>query len=104
MKKCCLALAALLPLTAFAYPIEIEKQLNGAEVSVSPLEIDRNMGGVILYNYGETGAECRAVFRNGPEAPRTRSATLKAGEDKLLSLKTARDIIRLRIDVTCKVS
>ena len=37
MKKICCALIALLPLTAFAYPIEIDKKLNGAEVSVTGL-------------------------------------------------------------------
>ena len=30
MKNCCLVLLALLPLTAAAYPTELEKQMNGA--------------------------------------------------------------------------
>ena len=33
MKKLCCALLACLPLTVMAYPIEVEKQLNGAEVA-----------------------------------------------------------------------
>lgn len=105
MKKTCLALAVtLLPLTVFAYPSELEKQLNGAEVSAEVQEIDTNIGGLILYNYGQMDAKCKARFRNGPEAPRTRAADLKAGERKLVTMKFARNIIKLRVDLTCEQS
>ncbi|CAE6903351.1 3-phosphoglycerate kinase [Pseudomonas marincola] len=103
MKKICCALIALLPLTAFAYPIEIDKKLNGAEVSVTGLEIDDSMGAVVLYNYGQADAKCKATFRNGPEAPRTRSAALSGGEDTNLSIKFSRKIIKLRVSVVCEV-
>ena len=56
MKKLCCALLACLPLTVMAYPIEVEKQLNGAEISVSTQEIDHNMGALQLYNYGRSDA------------------------------------------------
>ena len=69
MKKFCCALLACLPLSVFAYPIELEKQFNGAEVSASTQEIDHNMGGLMLHNYGSSAAHCTALFRNGPEAP-----------------------------------
>ncbi|WP_068825666.1 3-phosphoglycerate kinase [Pseudomonas sp. BMS12] len=105
MKKTCLALATLLlPLTAFAYPSELEKQLNGAEVAAEIQDIDTNIGGLILYNYGQMDAKCKARFRNGPEAPRTRSAELKAGERTLLTIRFARNIIKLRVDLTCEQS
>lgn len=103
MKKLCCALLACLPLTAMAYPIELEKQLNGAEVSASTQEIDHNMGAVQLYNYGQRDAKCTAVFRNGPEAPRTRQANLVAGESSNLTLKSNRSIIKLRIKLTCEL-
>jgi hypothetical protein len=102
MKKICLALAALLPLSAFAYPIEIEKQLNGAEVSATSQQVDSNIGGVLLYNYGTQPAQCSAVFRNGPEAPRTRKVQIKAGDTANLTVKFGRNIIRLRVDLTCQ--
>ncbi|MDD0844163.1 3-phosphoglycerate kinase [Pseudomonas sp. Gutcm_11s] len=102
MKNCCLALLALLPLTAFAYPTELKKQMNGAEVSATVQEIDSNIGGATLYNYGEADAKCKAVFRNGPEAPRTRSAELKAGDTSNMTVRFARNIIKLRVDVTCE--
>ena len=102
MKNCCLVLLALLPLTAAAYPSELEKQMNGAEVSATVQQIDSNIGGLTLYNYGLTDAKCNAQFRNGPEAPRTRSAELKAGESVTQTVKFARNIIRLRVNVTCQ--
>ncbi len=105
MKKTCLALAVtLLPLTAFAYPSELDKQLNGAEVSAEVQEIDANIGGLVLYNYGQMDATCKARFSNGPEAPRTRKAELKAGERTLLTMKFARNIIKLRVNLTCEQS
>lgn len=101
MKKLCCALLACLPLSAFAYPIELEKQLNGAEVSASTQEVDHNMGAVLLYNYGRSAARCTAVFRNGPEAPRTRKVKLAAGENSNMTVKFTRSIIRLRVQLTC---
>lgn len=102
MKKFCLAMAALLPLTAAAYPIEIEKQLNGAEVSATSQQVDRNIGAVLLYNYGSVAAQCTALFRNGPEAPRTRKVEVKAGDTANLTVRFARDIIKLRVELTCQ--
>ena len=101
MKKICCALIAWLPLAALAYPFEVEKQLNGAEVSVTTQEIDHNMGALLLYNYGETEAECTGVFRNGPEAPRTRKVLLAPGQSSNLTMKFPRSIIKLRVQLTC---
>ncbi|WP_324733741.1 3-phosphoglycerate kinase [Pseudomonas paeninsulae] len=101
MKIFCCALIAWLPLVACAYPIEVEKQLNGTEVSVTTQEIDHNMGAVLLYNYGQTEAECTGVFRNGPEAPRARKVLLAPGQSSNLTMKFARSIIKLRVQLTC---
>lgn len=102
MKKICCALVALLPLAVQAYPIELEKQFNGAEVSASPREIDHDMAAVMVENYGATAASCKAVFRNGPEAPRTRSVNLAPGQSGNLTVKFARSVIRLRVEITCQ--
>ncbi|MCY1283797.1 hypothetical protein D9M68_248650 [compost metagenome] len=104
MKKLCCVVFALLPLSAFAatYPVELEKQVNGAEVSASGQAIDYNLGGLDLYNYGQTTANCTAIFRNGPEVPRTRRTSLKPGERATLTGKFNSAIIRLRIKVTCE--
>ncbi|WXL27131.1 3-phosphoglycerate kinase [Ectopseudomonas mendocina] len=102
MKKFCCALLACLPFTVMAYPVELEKQLNGAEVSVTTQQIDHNMASVQLYNYGEIGASCKAIFRNGPEAPRTRRAVVAPGQVSTLTLKSNRSIIKLRVNLTCE--
>ncbi|MNR65464.1 hypothetical protein D3C85_1885090 [compost metagenome] len=56
----------------------------------------------MLYNYGQAAATCKAVIRNGPEAPRTRKADLQPGESSNLTEKFGRKIIKLRVDLTCK--
>ncbi|WP_017938842.1 hypothetical protein [Zestomonas thermotolerans] len=103
-KELCCAVFALLPLAALAatYPIELEKQLNGAEISASPMALDYNLGAVNLYNYGETRARCTAVFRNGPEMPRTRRITLEPGDNSAVTGKFNSGILRLRIKLTCE--
>ena len=94
-------LAAALGLSHLAQP-QLGQQLNGAEVSATTVEIDHNMGAVRLYNYGQAAAECSAIFRNGPETPRTRKASLAAGQSHNLTYKSNRSIIRLRVELTCE--
>ena len=74
MKKMCAFLLLALPLTALAYPIDVSKQFNGSEVSATAVEIDHNMVGLLLENYGKADASCVARFANGPESPRVRKA------------------------------
>lgn len=104
MKRRCYLLLALLPLSAVAvtYPVDLEQQLNGAEIMASPETIDRDMAGLQLHNHGQTAARCTAVFRNGPEAPRTRRVEMQPGEQKILTAKFKREVIRLRIQLTCE--
>jgi hypothetical protein len=104
MKTIGYLLFALLPLTAHAatYPIDVDQQLNGADINVTPQVIDRDLAGLLLLNYGETAALCTAVFQNGPEAPRTRRTELQPGERKALTSKFKRDVIRLRVKLTCE--
>ncbi|MBA1278223.1 3-phosphoglycerate kinase [Stutzerimonas stutzeri] len=99
-----LASLAIIPLSALAvsYPVELEQELNGAEVLATTETIDRDMAGLLLQNFGERPVSCSAVFRNGPEVPRTRRTTLEAGERKPLTAKFKRDVIRLRIKLTCE--
>ncbi|MFL9812008.1 3-phosphoglycerate kinase [Stutzerimonas sp. VN223-3] len=107
MKRICfaaLASLAIIPLSALAvsYPVELEQELNGAEVLATTETIDRDMAGLLLQNFGERPVECTAVFRNGPEVPRTRRTTLASGERKPLTAKFKRDVIRLRVKLTCE--
>jgi hypothetical protein len=101
MKKFCCVVLALLPLTAFAYPIDVEKNLNGMKIDYEAFDTDNDIGSIRVANYGDVDATCKAVFNNGPEAPRTRSIDVPAGKHKNATAKFTREIIKLRIKLTC---
>jgi hypothetical protein len=101
MKKFCCVLLALLPLTAFAYPIDVQKNLNGMKVDYETFDTDSDIGSIRVANYGDVDASCKAVFTNGPEAPRTRKFDVSAGKYKNATAKFSRNIIKLRIALTC---
>ncbi|APC15427.1 3-phosphoglycerate kinase [Pseudomonas frederiksbergensis] len=102
MKKICCVVLAMLPLTAFAYPIDVEKNLNGLKINYATYATTYDMGAITLNNDSDKAAECSVVFRNGPESPRTRRVSLEAGKSADLSAKFNREIIKLYITLTCK--
>jgi hypothetical protein len=101
MRKICCVLLAMLPLSAFAYPIDVEKHLNGLKVDYTAYDTDADIGSIQVNNYGSTDVACTVVFRNGPEAPRTRKVDVPAGKFKNATAKFNRTIIKLRIELTC---
>ncbi len=102
MKKLILIGSLLLPVAAFAFPIEVEKELNGAEIDVQTSDLGNNMASVSLQNYGQRDAVCKARFRNGPESPRTRKARVVAGETAHLTARFSTTVIKMRVRVECK--
>jgi hypothetical protein len=102
MKKICCVVLAMLPLTAFAYPIDVEKNLSGLKINYVTYDTTYDMGAITLDNYGDKAAECSVAFRNGPEAPRTRRVSLDAGKSADLSARFNREIIKLYITLSCK--
>ncbi|CRL48265.1 MULTISPECIES: hypothetical protein [Pseudomonas] len=101
MNKFCCVLLAMLPLTAFAYPIDVQKDLNGLKVDYETFDTDNDIGSIRVANYGDVDVSCKAVFINGPEAPRTRKIDVPAGKHKNATAKFTRSIIKLRIELTC---
>ncbi|MGY4492942.1 hypothetical protein [gamma proteobacterium L18] len=101
MKSFCALLLTLLPLTAFAYPIEVEKHLAGTDISYTTYDTAGDMGSIDLRNDGPQAAECKVVFRNGPEAPRTRKVRVEPGKTASVLQRFNRDILKLRLTVTC---
>ena len=101
MKKFCCVLLALLPLTAFAYPIDVQKDLDDMKIDYETFDTDNDIGSIRVANYGDVDATCKAVFNNGPEAPRTRTIDVPAGKHKNATAKFTREIIKLRIKLTC---
>lgn len=102
MKKCCAVLLTLLPLTAMAYPIDVEKTLSGVKVDYTAYDTDRDIGSISLNNYGEVAAQCKVTLRNGPEAPRVRRVQVPAKQSVDVTARFNREIIKLRITVECK--
>lgn len=102
MKKSCAVLLLLLPLGAMAYPIDVEKTLDGVKLGYTTYDTDRDMGSITLENYGQVPAQCRVTFRNGPEAPRVRRVQVPAGKRVDVTAKFNRQIIKLRIALDCK--
>ncbi|MCU1759591.1 3-phosphoglycerate kinase [Pseudomonas sp. 14P_8.1_Bac3] len=101
MKKFCCVVLAMLPLTAFAYPIDVQKQLNGLSIDYNAFDTDTDIASIQVNNYGSTDATCKVVFNNGPEAPRTRNIDVAAGKHKTATAKFSRTIIKMRINLTC---
>ncbi|BFT65116.1 3-phosphoglycerate kinase [Pseudomonas moorei] len=101
MKKFCCVVLAMLPLTAFAYQIDVEKQLNGLSIDYNTYDTDSDIATIQVNNYGSTDATCKVVFYNGPEAPRTRNIEVAAGKHKTATAKFSRSIIKMRIKLTC---
>ena len=101
MKKFCCVVLALLPLTAFAYPIDVHKNLNGLKIDYESFDTDKDIGSIRVANYGEVDAVCKVVFSNGPEAPRTRNIEVPAGKHTNATAKFSREIIKLRVELSC---
>lgn len=102
MKKIITLLALLSPLAVQAFPFDVEKELNGTEINIQTLDLGDNTASVTLTNYGEVDTICRVRFRNGPEVPRVRQATLAAGETANLVVTFSSMVIRMRVSVDCK--
>ncbi|MGE8144177.1 3-phosphoglycerate kinase [Pseudomonas frederiksbergensis] len=101
MRKFCFVVLVMLPLTAFAYPIDVKKQLNGMSIDYNAYDTDNDIASIQVNNYGSTDAVCKVVFTNGPEAPRTRNIDVPAGKHKNATAKFTRTIIKMRIDLSC---
>ncbi|MBJ9977112.1 3-phosphoglycerate kinase [Pseudomonas sp. S75] len=102
MKKCLAMLLSLLPVAAMAYPIEVQKQIEGVKLDFTSYDTAPDIGSVTLNNYGQLPAACKVIFRNGPEAPRVRRVNVPAGRSVDVTAKFHRQIIKLRIDMNCQ--
>ena len=102
MNRLCCALLVMLPVTALAYPIEVEKQYQGVKIDYVAHDVYHDTGSITVNNYGEVDVKCSVVFINGPEAPRTRHVQVGAGKSLDVSSRFNRSIIKLRIRLSCQ--
>ncbi len=101
MRKLCCVLLALLPMSAFAYPIDVTKKIEGVSVDYTASDVDGDISSIQLNNYGARDAVCSVIFTNGPEAPRRRMVTVPAGKSTNTTAKFNRAIIKMRIALDC---
>ena len=80
MRKLCCVLLALLPMSAFAYPIDVTKKIDGVSIDYTASDVDADISSIQLSNYGTQDAVCSVIFTNGPESPRRRTVTVPAGK------------------------
>lgn len=102
MKKFCCVLLALLPVSAFAYPIDVSKSIKGVSIDYSASDIDADISSIQLNNYGANDATCKVAFTNGPEPTRVRKVLVPAGKSTNTTVKFSRAIIKMRIKLTCE--
>ncbi|MDZ5601970.1 3-phosphoglycerate kinase [Pseudomonas sp. RP23018S] len=101
MNRYCLSLLLCLPLAAAAYPIDVEKRLDGVKVDFTAFDTAPDMAAVTLNNYGQTAAACKVTLRNGPEAPRVRRVSVDAGQQANVTARFNREVLRLRVTMAC---
>ncbi|MFL1557122.1 3-phosphoglycerate kinase [Pseudomonas sp. O64] len=101
MRKFCCVLLALLPMSAFAYPIDVTKKIDDVKVDYIASDVDGDISSIRLNNYGTNDAQCSVTFSNGPESPRTRKVTVQAGKSTNTTVKFSRAIIKMRIALVC---
>lgn len=102
MKKLCCVLLTMLPMSAFAYPIDVEKHIDGVQIDYNSHDTAYDIGNITVNNYGDIPAKCTVVFSNGPEAPRTRRVQIASKSSANVTVTFRREIIKLRIKLSCE--
>ena len=88
------------PLSAWAFPIDVELQPEAIQVSVTTTDLT-NMAAVMLTSEEKTALQCQVEFINGPERPVPRRVRLQPGEEVAVSQFFRRQINRVRVAVEC---
>lgn len=89
-----------LPLSASAFPIDVEVLPDQADISVRTTDL-ANMAAVMLSSRDATPQHCRVGFVNGPERPVPRRIVLHPGEEQVVTQFFRREINRVRVTVEC---
>ena len=89
-----------LPLSAWAFPIDVELQPESAPIAVGTTDL-ANMAAVMLTNQGAEQLQCLVRFTNGPERPAPRRVMLPADKQVTVTQFFRRHINRVRVLVDC---
>ena len=98
-----LALVALAPLLAVAFPIDLEMKSQGVDVEPTTSQMDK-MTVLQLMNHETFPVNCAVQFKNGPELERKRRIRIRAGERGTIQYTAQRAVIRLKVMITCTAS
>ena len=96
-----IGIAVALPLSAWAFPIDVELHPDSVPVAVNTTDL-ANMAAVMLTNQGAALLQCQVGFTNGPERPIPRRVALPPGEEVAVSQFFRRQINRVRVKVDCE--
>lgn len=91
---------ALLATAAAAFPTDLEINAEGLSIAAQT-ESDGRLAFIHISNREAFAVRCEAAFRNGPEVSRVRRATLEAAESRSLSWMPRRQVIRVRVVLSC---
>ena len=94
-------LGLILPLSAWAFPVDVEIESEGVSVIASSSYLS-NVATVTLINEGGENALCTGTFVNGPERPSPNRVRLSPGEQMVMTQAFQRDITRVRVKVSCE--
>ena len=89
-------------MSATAYPIDVQKKLNGLDIDFNEYDTASDMASIRINNYGTVDAACKVTFRHGPDLPKTKHIQVAAKSHKIATAKFTRAIINMHIQLTCE--
>ena len=98
-----LALVALIPMLAVAFPVDIQMKSQGIDVEPTTSQME-NMIILQLMNHESFPVDCAVQFQNGPELARKRRIRILAGDRGTIQYTAQRAVIRMRVTITCSES
>jgi hypothetical protein len=97
------ALVALAPLIAVAFPIDLEMHSQGIDVEPTTSQMEK-ITVLQLMNHESFPVDCSVQFKNGPELARKRRVTIRAGGRSTIQYTAQRAVIRLKVMISCSAS
>ena len=93
-------LAQSIPTPNKPFPVEVELQGDDLGVRAVSGQVS-NIATVTLTHTGSQPVLCEASFVNGPERPAVKRARLNPGEETIVTQAFNREVIRVRVAVSC---
>jgi hypothetical protein len=95
-----LVLTLLAMSQAGAYPVDLDIDVEGLEVTITRVDVD---AAVILqvHNYETTEIRCDFEFRNGPEVARQRKVSVDASAERVVRWTPSRSVVRIKVSGKC---